>query len=101
MISDLDQPEVTFYTLSARTREGDDVTLSCNATGNPLPTTSWTRNGCPLDKSSNSRISYSKNKEQLTITDLNRKDSGEYRCMANNSVGNVTSSAAILYVQCE
>ena len=73
------------------------MTLTCNATGNPTPTISWTRNGSPLDNSS--RIGFSDGKKKLTITDVRRTDSKEYRCVAENSVGNVTSNAAKLDVQ--
>ncbi|KAL9951090.1 hypothetical protein ACROYT_G043686 [Oculina patagonica] len=93
----LDQPKVTPYPLNAG--EGDDVTLSCNADGNPEPTISWTRNGSPMSTPGNSRITFSDNKKQLTITNVNRTDSGEYRCVASNSLGNDTSNAATLNVQ--
>jgi len=78
------------------------VTLSCNATANPLPTISWTKNGSPVEISSNSsRISFSDDEEQFTITNVSRTDSGEYRCVANNELGDDTSSAASLDVQCK
>jgi len=79
--------------------EGGNLTLSCNATGNPVPTISWTRDGSPVNTSG--RISFSENKKELTITDVSRTDSGEYRCVATNRVGNDTSNAATLNVQCK
>ncbi len=101
MITDLDQPNVTLHPLNARTREGDDVTLSCNADGFPPPTVSWSRNGSPINTSGNSRISSSEVRTHLTITNVNRTDSGEYRCVANNKLGNATSNVASLDVQCK
>ena len=78
------------------------MTLSCNATGNPVLTISWTRDGSPVDTSNNiSRISISADKKQLTITNVNRADSGEYQCVAENRVGSDTSDAATLDVQCK
>ncbi len=77
------------------------MNLSCNADGNPEPTISWTRNGSPIDTSDNSGISFSDDNKQLTITNVNRTDSGEYRCVANNKLGNDTSSAATLDIQCK
>ena len=74
------------------------MTLSCNATGNPAPTISWTKNGSPI---SNHRISLPPDKKQLTITNVNRTDSGEYRCVASNSLGSDTSSAATVNVLCK
>ena len=93
-----DQPEITAHPGSVEKTEGDNLTLSCNATGNPVPTISWTRDGSPVDSS---KISFSANKTQLTITHVNRTDSGEYRCVASNSLGNATSNAATLDVQCK
>ena len=77
------------------------MTLSCNATANPVPTISWTRNGSPVNTTINSRIIFPDDKTKLTITDVNRTDSGEYRCMASNELGNDTSSVTTLDVQCE
>ena len=75
--------------------------FSCNATGNPVPTISWTRNGSPVNKTINSRIKFSEDKKQLKIMDVYRTDSGEYRCVASNSFGNDSSNAATLDVQCK
>ena len=75
--------------------------LPCNATGNPVPTISWTRNRYPLDRNVNPRISFSGRKQQLIITNVSRTDSGEYRCVASNSLGNDTSNAAKVDIQCE
>jgi len=77
------------------------VTLSCNATGNPVPTISWIRDGSALDTTINSRISFSDVKKKLTITNMNRTDSGEYQCVATNRVESDTSKAATLNVECK
>ena len=96
-----DKPKITFHPLNETKTEGNNVTLSCNADGNPIPTISWTKNGYPIDTSNNSRISFSVDKKQLTITNVNRTDSGEYQCVANNSLGNDTSNAGTLDIQCK
>ena len=80
--------------------ESHNVNLFCNASANPVPTITWTRNGSVLT-SSVARISFGAESRELKITSINRADSGEYRCVANNSEGNVTSDAATLDVQCE
>ena len=94
-----DQPEITANPQNTTRIEGDNVTLSCNVDGNPVPTISWTRDGSPV--STSGRISISDDKKQLTITNVKRTDSGEYRCVANNSLGNATSNAATLNVKCK
>ena len=48
-----------------------------------------------------SRISFGTDNKQLIITNVNRSDHGEYRCVASNSFGNATSRAATLNVECK
>ena len=96
-----DQPEITVHPKAETEPEGENVTLFCNADGNPPPTISWTRNGSPVNTTINSRISFSEDKKNLTITDVNRTDSGEYRCVASNELGNDSSNNATLDVQCK
>lgn len=80
--------------------EDDNVTLSCNASGDPVPSITWTRDGSLLN-SSLPRISFGAKSRELTIKSVNRADSGEYRCVADNSEGNVTSNSTTLDVQCK
>jgi len=92
------QPEITTHPQSQSTTEGENETLSCNASGNPEPTFSWTRNngsGVVFD----AHISFSWDKKRLIMTNVRRSDSGQYRCLAHNSLGNATSNAATLDVQ--
>ena len=94
-----DQPEITAPPQNKTLTERENVTLSCNATGNPAPSISWTKNGSAANSP---RISLSLDNKQLTITNVSRDDSGDYRCVANNSIGAaVTSNAATLDVQCK
>ena len=96
----VDQPEITVQPKAQTKTEGDDLTLSCNVTGNPAPTVSWNRDGFPVETRENARISFADDKKQFTITNVNRTDSGEYRCVATNRVGNDTSNVATLDIQC-
>ena len=93
-------PLITTQPQGGPVTEGDNVTFSCNASGNPVPTITWTRNGSVLT-SSVLRISFRAESRELTIRIVNRTNRGEYRCVANNSVGNVTSNPATLDVQCK
>ena len=94
-----DKSEITSHPKSGDIKEGGNVTFSCNSTANPLPTTSWTKDESPI--TNNSRISFSVVNRVLTITNVNRKDSGEYRCVSSNKLGNDTSKPAELNVKCE
>ena len=81
--------------------EGYNITLTCNAFGNPEPNVSWTVIGPRMDISNNHRISFSQDKKKMIITNVARTDSGQYRCMATNSLGDATSHVATLDVQCK
>ena len=41
------------------------------------------------------------NTSSLTITDIVPGDTGQYRCVANNSVADATSSPGNILVKCE
>ena len=94
-----DKPEITTHPQNITTREGQNVTLYCNATGSPVPTISWYKNGYPINNSFSTILSPSH--EQLTIRSVNRIDSGDYTCQAKNRVGTDTSNASTINVQCK
>ena len=67
--------------------EGIGVILFCNATGNPQPTITWTKQG------NNSILSTSK---ILNLTKLMREDDGSvYKCTVTNYVGSAEATAKI------
>ena len=96
-----DLPEITLYPLNVTEAEGYNITLTCNAFGNPEPNVSWTVKGPHMDISNNPRISFSQDKKKMIITNVKRTYSGEYRCMATNNLGDATSHVATLDVQCK
>ena len=89
--------------------EGSTTTILCEAIGYPPPTVVWNRiNGILSDRVSVSdsvnvptgygnvtRVSVN-----LTINTASRKDTGEYICSANNSIGSDSSNVSIT-VQCK
>ena len=97
--SNTDQPQFSLHPKNKTKTEGDNVTFTCNATGNPSPTFRWTKNGSVL--TAGSRISLSSDDKQLTITNVIRGDSGQYVCEAINDVTTVQSNSATLNVQCK
>ena len=96
-----DQPEISEHPQNQIVLEGLNVSFLCNASGNPMPTFSWTINGSPVNTTVDSRISFLADNKQLKITTVKRTDGGEYKCLASNSVNTVTSTAAFLIVQCK
>ena len=75
------------------------MTLSCNTTGNPSPILSWTKDGVSIGD--NKGVIFSGDNETLSITNVNRTDSGNYRCVASNSLGDETSNAAKVDILCK
>ena len=86
-------PLITIHPEGKTPMEGENITLSCNATGNPEPSISWFKDGFPIN--SNFRITFSQDNKRLRITNISRTDSGEYQCMARNRVGNDTSNSKV------
>ena len=103
LFSNLVAPEITEHPQYTTATEGSNVIFPCNAIGNPVPTFSWTINGSAVNTTADPRISLSLEDKRLTITNVRRTDSGnQYRCVASNVIGNVTSNAATLTdIQCK
>ena len=70
--------------------EGDNLTLTCQASGTPPPTVSW------IKVSSGQRT----NGNVLDFIHINRRQAGKYKCEASNVCGNASEAAAI-DVQCK
>ena len=66
--------------------------MACEASGKPLPDVAWIRNGV-LESSR-------KKATLLKFNYINRTDTGQYTCRANNSV-EVTSIDTTIVVQCK
>ena len=93
-ISDVlsDEPNVTIEHCSTNVTEGDNVTVSCNATGSPTPETAWIR------EKTGEVLSYSKIHQ---ITGINRNEPGAYVCLAWNGIGRNNSKSCLVVVQCK
>lgn len=66
------------------------VQLSCQVTGQPPPTVSWTKYGQPIDHHGNdSRLELLSN-GALRIVSASVDDSGLYECFASNPAGNAS-----------
>lgn len=72
--------------------------LTCNVTG-PAVHFHWIKNGMELH--GDSGHVFQMHNETLTFNPLNRNESGQYKCMALNAVGNMTSPPYELLVNCE
>ena len=72
--------------------EKKNVTFFCNATGRPKAGLSWVRVKDSVTLASGNT---------LTITAADRSDRGEYKCVADNGVGQPASKSAYLDVHCK
>ena len=70
--------------------EGDNATLYCNATGNPVPNTAWIKAG--------EVVSYNK---RFIIVNISRDEGGSYEYRAWNDVGNNDTKSSTVDVQCK
>lgn len=73
--------------------------IRCKAQGTPVPQISWIHNGKPIEQAEpNPRRQVTA--DTIIISDLTKKDTGNYGCNATNSVGYVYKDIYI-NVQCE
>ena len=84
--------------------EGNNITITCEATGIPLPTILWAFSGRILMSDSVNTTTVNGDvlrvTERLTIMNVSREYTGMYTCSANNSVGSDNSDITIT-VQCK
>ena len=70
--------------------KGQNETLTCSATGCPVPNIRWTKDGANLTQTGNT----------LTLLSVSKNDAGNYACHASN--GKDSKSAEMtLTVNCE
>ena len=65
---------------------GHSTVLDCTATGQPPPTTTWTRNSLPIDFSSFPSLSLASN-GSLVLSAVTGAEEGNYSCTATNQAG--------------
>ncbi len=76
--------------------EGNSLVLTCNASGKPDPSISWTKVGRPEVLS---------NTSSLTIVNVSRPGTPDnmiqYQCTASNGVGTPATATATINVHCK
>ena len=82
--------------------EGDTVTFTCQATGEPIPNNiTWSFNGNPIKKSekdyqiSSKPLNYTSSDNTLTVINVQSSDVGTYTCYASNGISTDTSSGVL------
>lgn len=72
--------------------EGSNVTLHCNATGNPTPNITWRRNGI---------LTVLHQGQNYIMNSINRNQAGNYFCSAWNGIGNKKNTTITVTVHCK
>ena len=81
----------------------ENVTLSCQAVGEPVPDISWYFNGVMINVSDNSSkymimsrsLNITTTENTLTVYNVTSSDVGTYTCNSSNIIGSVTSSGIL------
>ncbi|XP_060095551.1 contactin-6-like isoform X2 [Heteronotia binoei] len=84
-------PEWTTSIQNAYLSLYDTLIWECTATGKPMPSYSWLKNGQPLTPEGRIQIVNG----TLTLTMLNMSDSGLYQCIAENKYASIYSNAEL------
>ncbi|XP_010833730.1 PREDICTED: neural cell adhesion molecule L1-like, partial [Bison bison bison] len=64
--------------------QGQPLILECIAEGFPTPTIKWLRPSGPMPAD---RVTYQNHNKTLQLLNVGEEDDGEYRCLAENSLG--------------
>uniref|UniRef100_A0A668UDW1 Neuregulin 2b n=1 Tax=Oreochromis aureus TaxID=47969 RepID=A0A668UDW1_OREAU len=79
--------------------EGKKLYLKCEASGNPSPSFRWYKDGHELQKGRDLKIKTNKKNSKVQISRVRVEDSGNYTCVAENSVGQENRNALCLFCQ--
>ncbi|XP_058146939.1 neural cell adhesion molecule L1 isoform X3 [Dasypus novemcinctus] len=81
------KPRLLFPTSSSShlvALQGQPLILECIAEGFPTPTIKWLRPSGPMPAD---RVTYQNHNKTLQLVNVGEEDDGEYRCLAENSLG--------------
>ena len=72
---------------------GTNYTLTCNASGDPSPNITWTKEG-------RTEAQFNVSGHKLYFVDIKVEDVGSYRCTADNGYGTPATSLAVVDIKC-
>uniref|UniRef100_A0A674BTL2 Myosin light chain kinase, smooth muscle n=1 Tax=Salmo trutta TaxID=8032 RepID=A0A674BTL2_SALTR len=86
------QPKFDSVPQSQDATEGTPVTFKCQVSGSPVPGLSWVKDGLPLRPRAGLTFQQDGNTHIVTVTNVQKRDSGTYGCTMTTSTGKVSSS---------
>ncbi|XP_041428394.1 hemicentin-2 isoform X1 [Xenopus laevis] len=89
-------PSIEVKSSSMQLSHGEEVTLRCDVSGNPVPQISWKHDDFFLMTGSRYTIL---DDSTLLIKDAGQEDAGNYSCVASNSLGTDEQSVFLTYVE--
>ncbi|KAG1940478.1 pro-neuregulin-2, membrane-bound isoform [Pimephales promelas] len=75
--------------------EGSKLIVKCEASGNPTPEYKWYKDGAELKKSKEIRIRNGKKNSKVQIGRAKLEDSGNYTCVAENTLGKENGTSTV------
>ncbi|EYC10055.1 hypothetical protein Y032_0057g2742 [Ancylostoma ceylanicum] len=80
--------------MDVRCEEGDMMSLTVRVTANPAPLITWYLDDIELHHSKQHRLQFDVEKREYSLTIVNcyTRDSGEYKCVAKNAIGEAEST---------
>ncbi|KAL9964707.1 hypothetical protein ACROYT_G028383 [Oculina patagonica] len=81
------RPSIVEISRNQTLNESNDVTLSCNVTGTPLPNVRWSKTGDQDNKYNPGSF--------LSLRNISRRQDGLYWCTAENGAGKSTASVRV------
>lgn len=94
-------PTITEHPSDVTAISGSDVSFTCSASGQPLPTFTWYHGGEELTPGGEVTVTSSGGRSTLSVGAVGEEEEGEYHCQAANSLGSASSESAQLQLACE
>ena len=76
--------------------EGSTATLECQVSGQPEPAVRWYKEGRPINASQRVEMRKLDGRVRLILYGLKEHDSGRYTCIAQNHLGESSTSANLI-----
>ncbi|CAI5781185.1 sialic acid-binding Ig-like lectin 5 [Podarcis lilfordi] len=83
-------PDISAQEEKLVVREGDTVSLLCEAQGKPIPSVTWLKNNKPLNNNMQG------SKDTLRLSNIKSEDAGMYQCQAENPHGSIRKNISVI-----